>query len=321
MAILVGAHILHFTEKSGILQRNSLQSKLLAHRKGHPAAEPDGGYISKSAAAYPRYLAKKFADAACRMNTPLTVKSGYLKCGKWGNVLIKKGLLDQNKSSPLPADSSFVFSVPLKGSGDGESGRFLGGMRRPRRAIDINPTLESAGQVVFDVVSSYLRKNPEVFDACIQAVGSDDGVCARLRVTSRKSASFLSLVYPGQKVLSEGVKHPAAGDVDAKTIYEWLVEGVPSGIAQKVYHPGVFPPSDLQDPELDYFEPPDESLRTNYVNVSADSDSEAEPEVRRLLESNFVSSILGGGPALGRRQTSPQQAGGDLPSRSCYRQP
>ena len=78
----------------------------------------------------------------------------------------------------------------------------------------------------------------------------------------------------------------AAGDVDAKTIYEWLVEGAPAGIAQKVYDPGVFPPSDLQDPELDYFERPDESLHTNYVSV--DNDPDAEPEVRRLLESNFV---------------------------------
>ena len=285
------------------LSEEQLAEHVAAHGKGHPAAEPGGGFISKAAAAYPeamnRYLAKKFADAICQVKTSGTVKSGYLKCGKWGNVLIKKGLLDQNRSSPLPADSSFVFSVPLRGLGDGESGRFLGGMRHPRRAIDINPTLEAAGKVVFDVVSGYLRKNPDVLDACIQAVGSDGGVSGPAEIDVAKVRELLEARLPWPEGFERGRTTStrlhadlllrwgvAAGDVDAKTIYEWLVEGAPAGIAQKVYDPGVFPPSDLQDPELDYFEPPDESLHTNYVSV--DNDPDAEPEVRRLLESNFV---------------------------------
>ena len=126
------------------------------HGRGHPATDPGGGYISRSTAAYPadlnRYLAQKFALAG-RPQVPQI--SSMIVCGRWGNTLVRRE--DYKGDDHHSASSRYSFSAPLRGlKDDGSEGRFVGGMRHPRKALGMQPGLEHAGRHIRDALLKIL---------------------------------------------------------------------------------------------------------------------------------------------------------------------
>ena len=81
------------------------------------------------------------------------------------------------------------------------------------------------------------------------------------------------------------------GDPDTDAIYQWLMEGAPAGIEVAIDDPGgIFPPDIISiTEETDDLDLPDPRQHHNYSSV--DGDEEADPEVRRLINTGFVTQM------------------------------
>eukprot|EP00439_Symbiodinium_sp_Y106_P062067 s1806_g9.t1 len=269
------------------------------HGRGHPATDPGGGYISRSTAAYPadlnRYLAQKFALAG-RPQVPQI--SSMIVCGRWGNTLVRRE--DYKGDDHHSASSRYSFSAPLRGlKDDGSEGRFVGGMRHPRKALGMQPGLEHAGRHIRDALLKILGANSDMVERCVGAVGSHGEHVGPTTEDLQLARQAISQCLPKPQLAPQYVANStklqadlllqwgsAAHDPDASFVHDWLVNGSPAGIEEQISDPGVFPPNDESGRDTDYFEPPDAELHANYSSV--DGDPAAATEVQRLFDTGFV---------------------------------
>ena len=243
------------------------------------------------------YLSSKLTSAT-RPSAP--GHDCLVKCGRWGNVLVRSDAL--KTTGPHSASASYRFSAPLRGlKDDDHENHLLGGMRHPRRALGLQPKLEQAGGLIRAALLDVLKEDPELVERCVGAVGSLDEQVGPTPEDIRRARQAIASCLPRHRdalqtagstklraelLLQWGL---AANDPDASIIHNWLTSGSPAGIEVPIEDPGVFPPNDEVGPDTDYFEPPDADLHTNYSSV--DGDPAAEPEVQRLFRTGFVKSL------------------------------
>ena len=273
-------------------------------------------YLTKAAAAYPGGLNDLFASKLKRAVGDGSSKAAAWKlAGKWKNVLLRdeSGDLAGGQVEPVSVVPKLSWAPSLRGLISNEdSDVHLGGMRHPRKAMEVISGYDRIGKVVYHTLDRYLEEHPTLQQQCLDSLGSNDPDFApdpgHIAAIARKLEALFGL--EGRQT-ERGLDHcilgawgQVAGDPDTSFIKTWLEEGAPAGISAPVRDPGIFPQEEAAPDfsgDFDSFHDP--TGHENYKSV--EEDSAALPEIERLIQTGYVKTFqeltacqqwLGGAP-------------------------
>ena len=231
------------------------------------------------------------------------------RSGYFGNVLtaIETGSSSLDISERAGHEMTGInFKTPLRGREalcrlrkSEDIGDTVGGLRRPSRALNMNPGSRDIGYRIRSSLFSLFDASPKLIQICCSAIGSDDPHAGPNEEQLRLCRQAIALVVgasewePVHSIAYNTSVRPgllgawrlAAADPDDQP-EKWCRFGAPAGVREHPIDRDIFPtvePEVVSDPEMltsDY------DSFTNYDNV--DSDEDAAPEISRLIAAGFV---------------------------------
>jgi hypothetical protein len=192
------------------------------------------------AAEYPCGLCQAWANALSQwlLSSPgkAWIKArSFVKVGKFGNTLIRAGLL----STPTAlAQSPSKAQVREK-----ENAEVVGGLRDPRRAVARSAGLRAVGARIRKALTATITAAVVYSFETNLKQGINEQVVYRARLALCKEFGADVVEGQYQHALMQAML-VAAGDPDALLLPGWLKDGFPLGIAAEIKNTGIFPATD-----------------------------------------------------------------------------